>query len=276
VSSSPGSGSPRVATPGAGTAPVAAAPARGFKDHFSAHAAAYAEARPRYPAALFHWLAVVAPGTTLAWDAGTGNGQVAVGLASRFARVHATDASPEQIAEAEPHPRVGYAVAQYDSGLEAGSAQLVTVGQALHWFEAEAFAREARRVLAPGGVLAAFGYSYSHVSPEVDELVRHHQDHTLGQYWPPERRLVEEGYRSIALPIDELLPPPLEMREDWTVDQYLAYLRTWSATRRFLAARGAEAQGVVREFEEAVRGAWGGGARRPVRWEFFIRAGEIR
>ena len=246
---------------------------RAFGDHFSAHAARYAEFRPRYPAALFHWLAVVAPGTAQAWDAGTGNGQVALGLASRFARVRATDASAEQIAQAVPHPRIDYAVAQYESGLPAAGAQLVTAGQALHWFDADAFSREAKRVLQPGGILAVFGYKYSSVSEAVDDLVRHHMEMTLGQYWPPEHRVVNEGYRSIALPIDELVPPPLELREDWSVAQYVGFLRTWSGTRRFIAARGEEP---ITQFEQALVTAWGEAPRRAIRWDLFVRAGEVR
>ena len=246
---------------------------RDYADHFSAHAAAYAQYRPRYPAALFHWLAVVAPGTTQAWDAGTGNGQVALGLVSRFAQVRATDASAEQVAQATPHSRVTYAVAQYESGLPDRSTDLVTAGQALHWFDADAFAREARRILRPGGVLAAFGYKYSRVTPDVDALVRHHLEVTLGQYWPPEHRLVNDAYRAIALPIDELVPPPLELREDWTLGQYIGFLRTWSGTRRFIAARGEEP---ILAFERALGEAWSDGSRRAVRWELFVRAGEIR
>lgn len=246
---------------------------RSFKDHFSSHAASYAEYRPRYPAALFHWLAVVAPGTALAWDAGTGNGQVALGLVSRFARVRATDASEGQIEQAVAHPRISYAVAQYESGLEAQSADLVTAGQALHWFDADAFCREARRVLRPGGILAVFGYKYSKVTPDVDALVQHHLEMRLSQYWPPEHRTINDEYRGIALPIDELVPPPLELREDWSLAQYIGFLRTWSGTQRFIAARGEEQ---VLEFERALTEAWGESARRAVRWELFVRAGEVR
>ncbi len=246
---------------------------RAYADHFSSHASLYARTRPRYPLALFHWLATVAPGTALAWDAGTGNGQAATGLVTRFAHVLATDASAPQLANAEAHARITYRVAQYESGLPDGAAQLVTVGQALHWFDVPAFLREARRVLQPGGVLAVFGYQHSAVTPEVDLVVRHHHDVTLGHYWPPERRLVVEGYRSIALPIDELPPPPLEMQEDWTLAQFGAYVRSWSAAQRCIAARGEEP---ILAFERALAEAWGTAPRRSVRWPLMVRAGEIR
>lgn len=245
----------------------------GFADHFSGHAALYAAHRPRYPAALFDWLARAAPGTQLAWDAGTGSGQVAHGLVTRFARVVATDASAEQIAHAEPHARIAYAVASYASGLADGSAQLVTVGQAIHWFDLGAFAREARRVLQPGGVLAVFGYAHNRVSAEVDEVVRHYHDVTLGGHWPRERDLIFGGYPTLALPIDDLPAPAFEMREEWTLAQFLGYLRTWSAAQRLLAAGGAA---TVRALEDAVRDRWGEVAVRPVTWPMVLRAGVVR
>lgn len=244
-----------------------------FADHFSAHAAAYAAYRPRYPVALFHWLAVVAPGTQLAWDAGTGNGQVAHGLVTRFARVVATDASAEQVANAPPHPRITYEVTRYDTSILGGTAQLVTVGQALHWFDMPSFVREVRRVLQPGGVLAAFAYAHSRVSPDVDELVRYHHDVTLGPCWPREHHLIHEGYGSLALPIDELVPPPLELRESWSLEQYIGFLRTWSATQRFLRTRGPDP---IASFEVALAERWGEVPRRDVYWPMVIRAGEVR
>lgn len=246
---------------------------RAFQDHFSAHAATYAAYRPRYPLALFHWLAVVAPKTELAWDAGTGNGQVATGLITRFARVVATDASSEQIANAEVHARIEYRIAEYESGIADHAAQLVTVGQALHWFDADLFCAEVRRVLQPGGVLAVFAYAHSRVSPEIDPVVRHHHDVTLGHYWPHEHHLIHDGYSSIALPIDELAPPPFEMREEWTLEKYIGFLRSWSATQRLIAARGEEP---ILHFERELAAAWGTALRREVTWPMFIRAGEVR
>jgi SAM-dependent methyltransferase len=245
----------------------------GFADHFSAHAAQYAVYRPRYPAALFQWLGSIAPGTEQAWDVGTGNGQVAQGLVTRFARVRATDASAEQIASAARHPRIAYGVTSYESGLPDASTQLVTVGQALHWFDLPVFLREVRRVLQPSGVLAAFAYGHNRVSPEIDELVRQHHSVTLERYWPREHLLIHEGYRSLELPLEEQVPPPLEMRVDWSVEQFIGYLRTWSATQRMIAAEGEEP---VLKFEASLRERWGGVARRTVNWPLVVRAGTLR
>ncbi|HEY6066574.1 MAG TPA: class I SAM-dependent methyltransferase, partial [Thermoanaerobaculia bacterium] len=177
-----------------------------FPDHFSGVAGAYAEHRPRYPDRLFEWVAGLAPRRELAWDCATGNGQAALGLADHFERVIATDASPAQIAAAVPHPRVEYRVAPAESsGLAAESADVVTVGQALHWFDRPAFYAEVRRVLRPGGVLAAWTYGHCLLGdPSADAAMRRFYSETVGPCWPPERALVDEGYRSIELPFEEI------------------------------------------------------------------------
>ncbi len=246
----------------------------GFSDHFSSHAQAYAKFRPRYPAALFHYLAVVAPGTHLAWDCGTGNGQAAVGLAERFAGVLATDPSAAQIANARLHPRVEYRVTQYDTGLEAGSVQLVTSAQALHWMDVDAFVRESRRVLQPGGVLAVWCYSLCRIERSIDELVEFFYRVTVGAFWPPERRLVDEGYRTVALPIDELDVPPFEMVADMTLAQFVGYIETWSAVQRSIAARGRDS---IEAFTRTIGERWGApSTARRVTFPLYIRAGELR
>lgn len=246
----------------------------GFADHFGPRAAAYAEARPTYPAALFHFLAILAPSTRQAWDCATGNGQAAVALAGRFASVLGTDPSPEMIASADPHPRVKYAVAAYETRLEPRSVGLVTVAQALHWLDIDAFIAEARRVLVPNGLLAAWCYTNCRVTPDVDAIFDHFYTMTLGQYWPRERRHVEDGYRAIALPIDEYAVPPFEIVEEWTLAEYLGYIRTWSAVARCIAARGEQP---VAEFEAAVSAVWGAPRRsRTARFPLHFRVGELR
>jgi hypothetical protein len=184
---------------------------------------------------------------------------------------HATDASAEQIANAPPHPSASpTGERRYDSGVPDAGAQLVTVGQALHWFDLPAFLGEVRRILQPGGVLAAFAYGTTASRPRstrsCDTITRSRS----ARYWPREHLLIHDGYRSLALPIDELVAPPLEMREDWVLEQYIGYLRTWSATQRMIAAEG-EAPVLAFERPSARRGARGaahgelaaGRARRP-------------
>lgn len=217
-----------------------------FKDHFSGHAEQYAQFRPRYPESLFSYLALLAPARELACDCATGNGQAAVGLGAHFERVVATDASPQQIERAEPHPRVEYRVAPAEnSGLPADSADLVTVAQALHWFDIPAFFAEARRVLRLGGVIAVWAYNLLGITPEVDALVNRFYLETTAPFWPPERVIVESGYRDLEFPFAKITPPQFEMSARWNLEQLLGYLRTWSATQKFIRARGFDPVGTL-------------------------------
>jgi SAM-dependent methyltransferase len=197
-----------------------------------------------------------------------------VGLAQRFARVIATDPSEEMIAHAIPHPRVEYRVARYDTGIANNTVDLVTVAQALHWLDLKLFLCEARRVVVAGGVLAAWCYSTCRIDTKLDEVVDHFYRVTLGSFWPPERKHTEDGYRSIALPIDEMPVPPFELVEEWTMWQFLAYVRTWSGVARCLSVRGEQP---VKAFEEALRFKWGNPAlRRRIRWPMHFRVGQLR
>jgi len=210
-----------------------------FKDRFSGHAAEYALYRPHYPRELFQHLASLAPNRDVAWDCATGNGQAAEMLAEFFAQVIATDASEKQIANAIAHPRVKYEVAPAEaSGLANESVSLIMVAQALHWFDLEKFFAEAKRVLQPGGILAASSYNLFRVGPEIDRLVDEFYRQTVGPYWDFERTLVETGYRTINFPFGEIEAPTFAMTAEWSLDHALNYLRTWSATKNFIAARG--------------------------------------
>jgi SAM-dependent methyltransferase len=205
-----------------------------FADHFSAVAAQYANSRPRYPERLFSLLASRASRHQLAWDAGCGSGQASVGLASYFDQVIATDPSAEQIAHADVRPNVTYAVAgETNPALTDESVDLVTVAQALHWFNRQAFYAEVRRVLRPDGLLAVWTYEQAIIDPAVDAVVAPWYRETLGPFWPAERALVEARYETIGFPYPVERVLDLEMRLSWSRDQLVAYLATWSAVKRY-------------------------------------------
>jgi len=245
-----------------------------FQDHFSGHAADYARFRPHYPPALFEWLAQIAPTRELAWDCATGSGQAAVALSERFAEVVATDASAEQVAQAEAHPGVRYAVAPAEaSGLADASVDLVTVAQALHWFDLERFYAEVRRVLRSGGVLAVWSYGLFECFPAVDAVVRRLYSEIVGPCWPMERRLVEDGYRSLPYPFPELAAPAFAMDARWTLAQAVGYLNTWSAVRRYRKDVGQDPLSLI---ASELSAAWGDPAvERSIRWPLHLRIGRM-
>ena len=238
-----------------------------FKDHFSGHADLYARYRPDYPPELYAWLAEIAPARGRAWDCATGSGQAAVALAQHFAEVVATDASEKQIRSAFPHPRVTYRTASAEeSGIESGTVDLVTVAQALHWFDIPRFFAECERVLKPGGVLAVWAYAVFRATPEIDAVVDHLYRDIVGPYWPPDRAMIEQGYAGVEMPFERVDAPPFFMRKEWTAEDVLGYLGTWSATRGYIAVHGRDPIAQVRD---DLRRAWGD-APRLVKWPLVL------
>ena len=242
-----------------------------FKDHFSKQAADYAKFRPRYPQKLFDYLGSIAPSRQFAWDCGTGNGQAAVGLATAFDRVIATDASEKQIANAQPHERVEYHVAPAESsGIKSATVDLITTAQALHWFDLDRFYTEARRVLKPNGVLTASAYNLLHIEPAIDEVINRYYYEVVGPFWPPERVLVEQ-FAHLHFPFHEIHPPKFQMTSHWNLDHLIGYLRSWSSTQRFIAANKDNPLDQIRNNLSA---AWGdANQRRRVVWPLTLRLG---
>jgi len=244
---------------------------KAFADHFSRIAAEYSAYRPRYPAGLFAALAAAAHGRGLAWDCATGTGQAAAGLAAHFDRVIASDASFSQVRKATRVGPIAYVAADAGAApVRSGSADLVTVAQALHWLDLDRFYAEARKVLAPGGLVAVWTYGRHRVDyGPIDALVDRFYHDVVGPYWPPERRWVEVGYRGLPFPFREesIAVPP--MVEEWTLRQVLGYLSTWSAVVRCTEATGANP---VHALGEQLASLWEDGRRR-IEWTLTLRAG---
>lgn len=245
-----------------------------FKDHFSGHARSYSEHRPRYGVPVLAWLASLAPQQATVWDAGTGNGQLAGLLGSHFARVIATDASAEQVGNATPHPRVIYRNEPAEaSSLEPGSVGLVTVAQAAHWFDLPRFYAEVRRVAAPGAPIVLLGYELMTISAAIDPIVAWFYKPVVGEYWPPERAHLETGYRDLAFPFPPIRVPPLALTHDWTLDQLMGYVGTWSAVTRYTKARGVDPLPMLRarldlEWPDSE-------APRTIHWPLVVKAGTV-
>lgn len=246
-----------------------------FKDHFSTQSSTYATARPRYPAALYDWLAEHAPARGLAWDTGCGNGQASVALAERFERVIATDPSAAQIEHAKLHPNVEYRVEPAESPtLAEAGADLVTVAQALHWFDQARFHAAVRRVAKPGALFAAWMYAISRVDAGVDRVFDRLYADILGDFWPPERRHIESGYATLPMPFARVADvPDFAIDVAWTLPQYLDYLRSWSASERYRRERGEDAVSLVAGDMAA---AWGNpDTPRTVRWPITLLAARV-
>lgn len=245
-----------------------------FKDHFSLSAKDYAQNRPTYPSELFAYLASVTEAHDCAWDCATGNGQAAVGLASYFKRVIATDASKKQVMHAFPHPRIQYKTSDaHQAPIPDASVDLVTVAQALHWFWGDAFYNEVRRVLKPNGSLAIWTYGLFEMPerPEVMRILRRYYQEIIGPYWPAERSHVENKYRSLPFPFEEIPPPSFEMTRQWDLRRIVGYLRSWSATQAYEKNNGSNPINII---EPDLTKAWGSPDQTcTISWPLTLKVG---
>jgi SAM-dependent methyltransferase len=245
--------------------------ASAFHDHFSAVAEQYAQARPEYPRELFDWIASVLPSRELCWEAGCGSGQASRDLARVFERVHATDPSMAQIANARGPANVAFAVEPGEAcSLGDASVDAVCVAQALHWFDLPKFFAECGRVLKPGGALFAWGYQ-DIVVPDALAAANDALQEAIRPHWPPQRALIDEAYAGFAWPFPAVRTPEFELRAQWTLPRLLGYFSSYSATQRYREAHGGEDP--VAAHAPAFAQAWGDpGVAREVRWPLFVHA----
>jgi SAM-dependent methyltransferase len=246
----------------------------GFKDHFSRQSAAYSRHRPGYPPELIDFVANQSRTRGLAIDCATGSGQAALQLAAHFERVLAVDGSQAQLRNAHAHAGVTYVAAVAESLPVADRrAQLVAAAQALHWFDFGRFYAECRRVLEPGGVVAAWTYGkFSFDNGEIDAIVEDFYEREVGPYWPPERRHVEQGYRTLPFPFARMPAPDFELVTQWSLEQLLGYFASWSAVQRYKDVRGADPLPALRAQLEA---GWPAPETRRLRWPIHVLLGRV-
>jgi SAM-dependent methyltransferase len=205
----------------------------------------------------------------LAWDAGCGNGQLTVLLARRFAHVVGTDPSREQLAEAEHFPGVEYRLSTADQPLlDPRSVDLAVSAQAAHWFHWQRYVAEVERVTRPGAVVGTVSYGITKLDGVAGVILDSYYHDVVGPYWPSERRHVENGYRDLAWPWTEIPTKPLDMTAEWTRDELLGYVATWSATQKMVNAVG---PAPYEKLTSDLTTVWKDGETRIVRWPLSIR-----
>lgn len=235
-----------------------------LKDRFSRQSDHYQRYRPGYPAELFRKLAALAPAREQAWDCGCGTGQATLPCAAEFETVIATDLSWQQLRSAQSANNIHYCVASADSPpLADNSADMILVAQALHWFDLPRFFAGCERVLKPGGILAVLTYNLLSISEEIDPLIEHLYFNVLGDYWDAERKRVENAYADMTFPFEHEPFADSQMRCDWSCEQLLGYLGTWSAVKQYRKATGEDA---VSSIAHELRAVWGGAGSKPLVW----------
>jgi len=241
-----------------------------FKDYFSEDSDAYSRYRPDYPKALFSYLSTLTPCNDRAWDCATGSGQSALALSKHFTEVIGTDASQNQIDHAIKKPGITYQVETAEqTSISSNSVDLITVAQALHWFNINEFSNEVIRVLKPKGILAVWTYGLFDINPDLNNIIHHLYSDTLDLYWPPERRIVERGYKDITFPLGEITPPVFQMTVEWDLSQLLGYLCTWSAVKKYQHKEGINP---VEALHEEISSLWGDpNGKRLIQWPLTLR-----
>lgn len=247
-----------------------------FKDHFSGHANLYQKYRPAYSKAVAQYCASLTPDRLCAWDAATGNGQLAVHLAEFFDEVVATDASSEQIERATPHAKVRYRIEPAEqSSLAAQSVSLITVAQAAHWFDAPRFEAEVRKVALPNAAIVYLAYDLfdDPEHPDFASVMRWFYTEVVGPYWPPERHYFDDGYRRVPFPFVEHEAPSLCLWASWTRDDAIGYVRSWSSTQRYQKATGRDPIDLL---VPRLCSVWPDPtSARKLAWQLFLRVGRV-
>ncbi|KAL1554661.1 putative methyltransferase [Salvia divinorum] len=255
----------------------------------------YSEGRPNYPQELFHFILSNTPSHELAWDAGTGTGQVASSLAKLYKNVIATDISPKQLEFAEKLANITYQCTSPSMSMEelqkkVGSEStfdLVTIAQAMHWFHLPTFYQQVKWLLKkPNGVIAAWCYTTPEVNPTVDSLFQRFYTIDAGPYWKSgpslesPRETVEQRYETIDFPFEPVEghehtgPFRFNIEKVMDLEGYFTYLRSWSAYE-IAKQKGVElvTSSVVEEFSRA----WSedGKIQKTVIFPIYLRMGKV-
>lgn len=245
-----------------------------MKDNFSLQSKDYANFRPRYPEALYDFLYSNLDSFDRALDVATGNGQVAAALTKKFTEVYATDISTQQLAEAPQLSNVFY---KTESAEEASFPDhyfdLITVAQAIHWFDFDKFYKGVKRMLKPDGVIAVIGYGLISINKNVDPWLQHFYKNITGPYWDKERKYIDELYATIPFPFTEINAPRLQIEYRWTKEEFIGYINTWSAIQHFIKAH--KSHPLSEELIHKLNDSWPDDVVYKISFPLLLRTGHL-
>ncbi|HXS35130.1 MAG TPA: class I SAM-dependent methyltransferase [Flavipsychrobacter sp.] len=244
------------------------------QDNFSGQAGVYAKFRPVAPDELYQFLFDKVPGFDAAWDCGTGNGQAANKIAERFKVVYATDISEQQLNNAIKRDNIIYKVERAEkASFPDNSFDLITVAQAIHWFDFEQFYNEVKRVGKPESIIAVWTYKLLYTNSLIDVILDDFYSNLLGPYWDKERKYVDDEYKTIPFPFEEIATPKFEIKANWQLTNLIGYLNSWSSVQHYIKKEGVDpVQLYLPKFKEH----WNDHEIKQITFPLFLRAGRIK
>ena len=243
-----------------------------FQDHFSKQSYKYSKYRPDYPNELIKFITDLCNEKDTALDVATGNGQAAMKIANTFNRIFALDASKNQILNSFKTGNIEYILAKAEKlPVKSNSINLICIAQTLHWFSFEDFFYEVKRVLKADGIIAAWCYNLMKVNSMIDKTIEKFYNDILGDYWPDRRKYIDNEYKTIPFPFNEIVCPPFEISKEWDLEHFLGYLRTWSAVQKYKEA--SDKDDVEQIFDE-LTALWENPSKKlKITWPVILRAG---
>ncbi len=248
---------------------------REVKDHFSGVSQGYKKYRPKYPMELYDEILRLVKDRNACWDCATGNGQAALELSKYFDYVYATDVSQNQLAEAQQRENIKYSIQRAEkTDFVDDQFDLITVAQAIHWFDLQAFENEVQRVIKPNGILAFWAYGLMKIDSQIDDVIDDFYVHKIGVYWNVERKHVDEEYQSINLGFEKIKSDGnFAITVEWSVRELEGYLNTWSSVKNY---RQINNHNPVDEFIDLLRSQWTPNTKKRISFPVFLKTARVR
>lgn len=244
-----------------------------MKDNFSKQAKAYSQFRPSYPDEMIEYVVSFVKNRSKALDIATGNGQVANKLSNYFDKVYATDISENQLSNATQKENIIYSKeSAEETSFDENQFDLVTVAQAIHWFDFDKFYKELNRILKPDGIFAVLGYGLFKSNPDSDKILHHFYNNITGKYWDKERKYLDENYETIPFPLEELEVKSFQNEFTWSFEELIGYLSTWSATQHYITQNN---QNPIDLIHNDLKNSWEKGDKK-VTFPLLLRIGKLK